>query len=93
MDTIIPITPEIETACAAIERSIRRFLDARATFPRLGRYESQIEALNLFNLTIRNTEGVLSLARTDLVLLPAAAAVARATLETGVKAMGAPLRK
>ena len=40
----------------------------------------------LFNLVIRQIEGVLTVARQDLVLLPAAFACARAALETAAKA-------
>ena len=40
----------------------------------------------LFKLVIRQIEGVLTAARHDLVLLPAAFACARAALETAAKA-------
>jgi hypothetical protein len=68
-----------------IDASIGRFLDARETLPRLGRFESEVEALNLLYLVVRNVEGVLVLAREDLVLLPAANASARAAFEIGAK--------
>lgn len=42
--------------------------------------------MNLFILVIRNTESILTLARTDLVLLPSAYVLARAVFEIATKA-------
>lgn len=52
----------------------------------VGTYEADVEALLLFNLGIRYVEGVLTLARQDLVLLPGAIHLARAALESCVRA-------
>jgi Family of unknown function (DUF5677) len=57
----------------------------RETLPPL-RYEAEIEALNLFKIAIRNFDGVVALARRDLILLPPALVAARACFETAVKA-------
>jgi hypothetical protein len=51
-----------------------------------GKYEADIEAWLLFNLAIRHTEGVIALARHDLILLPPAQMAARAGFEAAVKA-------
>ena len=53
---------------------------------RVGTYESEVEALLVFNLGIRNVEGVIALARHDMVLLPGACHLARAALECCVRA-------
>jgi hypothetical protein len=83
--TILPTTFEVGAACRELDSAIRRFLAARRTLPALGKYESEIEALNLFYLTLRDVEGVIELGRADLVLLPPAMAAARAAFECGVK--------
>jgi hypothetical protein len=87
MTVVIPTTPEVALVCDELEKGIGRFLDSRSTLPPLGRYESQVEALNLFYLALRDIEGVVALARTDLVLIPPALASARAGFEAAVKAM------
>ncbi len=83
---ILAMTATIDRACREIDDTVGLFLDARRTLPSLGRYESEVEALNLFYLTVRDVEGVVALARADLVLLPAALAAARAAFEVAVKA-------
>lgn len=50
------------------------------------RYESDVEAITLFSLAIRHIEGVLVLAREDMVLIPPAYVCARAAFETAIKA-------
>ena len=65
---IVPMTAAVQEACKELEAAVGLFLDARRTLPALGRYESEVEALNLFYLAIRNIEGVIALARADLVL-------------------------
>jgi len=81
-----PPTPEILRIADSVERAIGRFLGACDTIPPLGRYESDWEAVLLFNLVIRDIEAILTLARTDLVLLPAADVLARAVFEIALKA-------
>lgn len=80
-----PPTSAIITACNALDQVIGSFLVARTALP-ASRYEADVEAVNLFNLVIRHVEGVLALARTDLVLVPPAYACARAAFETATKA-------
>jgi hypothetical protein len=87
MTVILPTTPEVGLVCDDLEQGIGRFLNSRSTLPPLGRYESQVEALNLFYLALRDIEGVVALAGTDLVLIPPALASARAGFETSVKSM------
>ena len=87
MTIILPTTPEVGFVCDELEMAIKRFLDARSSLPPLGRYESQVEAINLFYLALRDIEGVYTLARSDLILIPPAMASARAGFEAAVKAM------
>lgn len=87
---ILAPTPEIRAACDLIDDAISRFLSARGRtldgYAELGRYEADRAALPLFNVAIRSVEGVLALARTDLVLFPAAMMAARGAFETSLKA-------
>jgi Family of unknown function (DUF5677) len=86
MTKILPPTPSILRMADSIEGAIDRFLEARKSISPLGKYESEDEAVLLFNLAIRDAEGILALARTDLTLLPAANVLARAVFEVGLKA-------
>jgi len=83
---VIPPTLEILRIADSIERAISRFLEARETISPPGKYESDWEAILLFNLVIRDTEAILTLARTDLVLLSAANVIARSVFEIALKA-------
>jgi hypothetical protein len=83
---LMPPTPEILHIADSVERAIGQFLGARETIPPLGKFESDVEALLLFTLVIRDIEAILTLARTDLVLLPSACVLARAVFEIAVKA-------
>src|ERR1035437_2191846 len=83
---VIPPTPEILYIADSVERAIGQFLGVSKTIPPLGKFESDVEALLLFNLVIRDTEAILTLARTDLVLLPSANVLARAVFEIALKA-------
>jgi len=69
-----------------IDRRISQFLLAWRTVPPLGKWESEIEAMNLLILVVRNIEAITELAKTDLVLVPAANVLARAVFEIAVKA-------
>jgi hypothetical protein len=83
----MPMTEEIATKCDLLDQMIEAFLAAIKTADgSLSQYEAPVEAFKLFNLTIRNVEGVIALARTDLVLLPAAALAARGAFESSVRA-------
>lgn len=84
---IAPPVPAVLEIAELLEAGIKRFLLARDQLPELGKFESDIEALNLFNLVIRNIEALATLARTDLVLYPAAQVLARAIFEISVKTM------
>jgi hypothetical protein len=67
--TIMRITEEIATKCDVLDLIIEEFLAAKNTLDGSYRvYEAPFEALNLFNLTIRHVEGVIALARRDLVM-------------------------
>jgi hypothetical protein len=83
---VAPPTKAIVSACDALDEVIAKFLDSRSSLHGYAQYSSSAEALMLFNLVIRQIEGVLTAARHDLVLLPAAFACARAALETAAKA-------
>src|SRR4029077_3731485 len=81
------ITEEIATKCDVLDLIIEEFLAAKNALDGSYRvYEAPFEALNLFNLTIRHVEGVIALARRDLVMLPPAELAARAALESAVRA-------
>ncbi len=82
---IKPPSAEVLAACHQLDRAVGRFLDARQRL-QVGRFEADIEACLLFNLVARHVEAVISLARTDLALLPAAYATARSAFETATKA-------
>jgi len=85
--TILPITEPVASVCTLLYDVVGKFIaTSRNTHPPLGKYEAEVEALNLFKIAIRNVEGVIELARRDLVLLPPALAAARTSFETAVKA-------
>jgi len=85
--TILPITEPVARVCVLLDELVEKFIaTCRDTLPPLGKYEAEVEALNLFKIAIRNIEGVITLARHDLILLPPALAAARGCFETAVKA-------
>jgi hypothetical protein len=84
--TILPITKPLARVCVLLDDLVTKFIAAcRETLTPLGKYEAEDEAQNLFKLAIRNLEGVVALARNDLILLPPALAAARACFEAAVK--------
>jgi hypothetical protein len=85
IELIRPPTAAVITACDAIDQVIEAFIAAKTKLVP-SRYEADVEAINLFNLVIRHVEGVIALARTDLVLVPPAYVIARAAFETATKA-------
>lgn len=85
IDVIAPPTPAVLRVCDALDEAIGAYLEARSHLAS-GTYEADVEALLIFNLALRQVEAVTTLARRDLVLLPAAYSVARAALECGVRA-------
>jgi hypothetical protein len=83
----MPMTEEIATKCDLLDRMIEASLAAINTVDAAYlQYEASFEAVNLFILTIRHVEGVIALARADLVLLPAAGLTARGAFESSVRA-------
>ncbi len=84
--TILPITASIKSVCELLDRVVGDFIATRRETLPSPKYEAEIEASNLFNLAIRNLEGVVALARRDLILLPPALVAARACFEAAVKA-------
>src|SRR5688572_25900578 len=84
---VSPPTPEIRATAEAIERAIGWFLERRPSIAEISYFEASVEAHNLLNLAVRQLEGIIELARRDLVLLPAAAVLARAAMETSVRAI------
>lgn len=87
MSSIVMLpTPEILRVADLIDQAIAQFLIASKSIPPLGKFESEVETMNLFILAIRDIESVLLLARTDLVLLPGAYVLSRAVFEIAVKA-------
>jgi hypothetical protein len=85
--TILPPTPDVLLKCELLEKQIEEFLAAKHALSGSYRnYEAPVEALKLFNMTIRNVEAVTTLARKDLVLLPPTQLAARAAFESSVRA-------
>jgi hypothetical protein len=82
---ILPPSNSILRVCDALDDTIKRFLQGTAPVV-TGRYEADVEARLIFILGIRHVEGVVALARCDLVLLPAAYHLARAAFECCVRA-------
>jgi hypothetical protein len=85
-NVIMPTTKSVERVCALLDDVIESFIRTRNETLRFGKYEAAIEARLLFNLAIRHTEGVIALARHDLILLPSAQMAARAGFEAAIKA-------
>lgn len=87
---ILATTPEIRAACDRVDDAVGRALSAMSrtvsNHAAWGRYEADREAVKMFLLASRSIEGVLTLARTDLVLLPPAILAARGAFETLLKA-------
>jgi hypothetical protein len=78
MSIILPTTEPVARACGLLDDLVSKFISIWETLPPIGKYEANLEALNLFKVAIRNIEVVITLARHDLVLLPPALAAARA---------------
>lgn len=83
--TAMPPTKAVTEAAALLEDGVGRFLAARKSFPKLGKFESDLEALFIFYLVIRHIESICTLAKCDLVMLPSALTVARGAFEATVK--------
>src|SRR5438552_2047031 len=85
--TVIPPSGAILEVAYRLEQGVRRFLRARDTLPKLGKYESHLEALNLFYVVIRHIDAIYTLAKRDLVLLPSAFVLGRAAFESTIKVL------
>jgi hypothetical protein len=83
---VLPPTPPILQVADFIDRTLSQFLHARQTVPALGKFESEVEAMKLITLVVRNIEAITELAKIDLVLAPPANVLARAVFEIAVKA-------
>jgi Family of unknown function (DUF5677) len=84
---ILPTTEPVARVCTLLDDLVGKFIaTCRNRPPRVVEYEAEVEALNLFKVAIRNIEGVITLARNDLILLPPALAAARSCFEAAVKA-------
>lgn len=79
---VIPPTMEVKHAASMLYQTVPRFSKAlRGGLP-IGKWESETEAYVKMLLVLRHVESLSILARTDLVLLPAAVVIARAAFET-----------
>ena len=84
---VIKPTTAILKIADLLDDAIHGFLRTTDLEPaHLGKYESEVETRHLLFLMVRNIEALLTLARTDLVLLPPACVLARAAFEIGLKA-------
>src|SRR5437879_3921364 len=83
---VLPPTPTILQIASILDRTISQFLKTCRTVPPLGKFESEVEAMKLLNLVVRNIEAITELAKIDLVLVPSANVLARAVFEVAVKA-------
>ena len=84
-EIVIAPTNTIVEICDVLDDAIELVLQARRSIS-VGTYEADVEALLVFNLGIRHVEGVVALARQDLVLVPAAYHLARAAFECCIRA-------
>jgi hypothetical protein len=66
----MPTTKSVERVCALLDDVIKSLITTGNKTLKFGRYEAEIEAMLLFTLAIRHTQGVIALARHDLILLP-----------------------
>jgi hypothetical protein len=79
-------TSEVLALCSCIDRVIEAYIDGREKgTTRLGKSEAEFEASTLHKLIIRHAEGVVLLARHDLVTLPSALVLARSAFEAHLK--------
>lgn len=87
MSILRPPTAEILRAADLVDDAIRRWLAERTKYPPNTYWEAQSQANLMMMLTIRHVEGVLELARHDLVLLPPAISAARNAFEIAVRVL------
>jgi hypothetical protein len=83
---VLSPSPGLVEAAHVLEATVTAFLETRdKTVTSWGKYESETEALKLYYLVVRTCEGISLIARTDMVLLPAAFALARTAFEIGTR--------
>ncbi|MEK7266020.1 MAG: DUF5677 domain-containing protein [Pseudomonadota bacterium] len=86
-NVVMPVPPALIQILCRLEAVLSNFVtERRLAAETLGRYESEVESLNLTALGIRHIEGFLRISAQDLILFPAAACVARSALEVNLKA-------
>ena len=84
---IQPPTKEILYLCDHSDLLIERYWTCSKTIrSKLGRFEAETEVYTILKLLMRHLESVCQLARHDLVLLPSAHVIARASFEAEVRA-------
>jgi hypothetical protein len=82
--TVKPPTADLLRVCDCLDTLIGEVVRAKGNlFPHLGEFEAPVEASVLLNLVIRSVEGIIELARVDMVLLPAAITLARSAFDGG----------
>lgn len=83
---LMPPSPEALKTCDLFDQAIGEVIAARGKVRSdFGRFEAPFEARIQLNLTIRYAEGIIGLARSDLVLLPSAIVLARSAFDTSVR--------
>jgi len=83
--TIMPATESVLDAVQHLDDAVGRFIKMVPQLRNIRRYEAHSECITLGWVLCRHVEGIYELAKTDLVLIPAAHVVARAALETAGK--------
>ena len=81
----VPPCPQVLLAAEFLEKTCERFVSARVDAPHSYHPILDMAITHFVYVAIRNAEGVVALARTDLVLYPAASTLARTVFETAVR--------
>jgi hypothetical protein len=74
-------------ATRLLERAVLQLVDSWASLPPFDTYEADVECWNILKLIGRQVEGVITLAESDLVLLPSAMVLTRSVFEAAAKCM------
>jgi hypothetical protein len=82
-----PPPQQVLAACDQIDRIIEAYLEALSHADLSRRFEAPMEVYSMLKVMLRFSESIISLARDDLVLLPAANVIARSLLEVGYRSM------
>ena len=78
-------TPEVLAAADYVEQMLARFVSVRSEHVRPAHEGLDFATKHITYLAIRNIEAIIALARADLVLYPAALALARSAFETSAR--------